>query len=52
MPITLGKLAVCDICNAVYWLVDWDNDWDNFGCPNCIEQTKPLPALKRRRRHR
>lgn len=49
MPTTLGKLAICDICDAVFWLKDWQGDWDNKGCPNCIEQTKPIRALKRTR---
>ncbi|MHA1288449.1 MAG: hypothetical protein ACTSPB_13680 [Candidatus Thorarchaeota archaeon] len=40
MPIVLGNIAVCPICDTLYELADWDNDWDEHGCPVCIEQTK------------
>jgi len=38
MPIIFGKLAVCDVCDTVYWLADWDSDWDVDGCPVCREE--------------
>lgn len=38
MPIIFGKLAVCDVCCEVYWLADWDPDWDKIGCVACTEE--------------
>lgn len=40
MPMIFGKLAICDICNTVHPLADWDDDWDISGCPGCKEETK------------
>lgn len=40
MPQILGKLAICFWCDEVHYLKNWDPDWDEFGCPVCIEDTR------------
>ena len=38
MPQILGNFAICQFCDEIYPLSEWDDDWDTHGCPVCKEE--------------